>query len=242
MKGMKAIMKQLLIILVLLSMSAFAVEMSVGPGNPAGNGPVSIGSIAYSQTWDVDEAFHGISVYAAGDRWLCDDFILGGNFEIDEIVVWLIYPDTLTVPATEMNLMILEDVGDVDPNTASLVYDGVLVPSVSIDTGDIYHSESSGIDYNVWETTSTLVPGSYPSLSTGVTYWLCVQAYVEDNCFTMVSVNYIGSNCWFNDGSGLYIDTAEHPSLMYDTDMFFDLYGTEASLESSTWARIKTDF
>ncbi len=235
-------MKQLLIILALVTVTAFAVEMSVGPGNPAGNGPKSIDGIAYSQTWDVEEAFHGISVYAAGDRWLCDDFILTGNYELDEIVVWLIYPDPETEPATKMNLMILEDAGDVNPNNASLIWDGPLVPAVSIDTGDIYHSEGSGIDYNGYETTSTLVAGSYPSLTAGPTYWLCVQAYVEDNCFVMVSVNYIGSNCWFNDGSGIYIDTAEHSSLLYDTDMFFDLYGTGTALESSTWADIKTDF
>ncbi len=230
-------MKMYVFALVIIVATAFTSDDMVLIGNHTeGVGPMSIDGLAYSQTWVLDNATGGISNYGAGDRWLCDDFVLTGEWELNQVVVWMIYMGGL---GTTMNIVFSEDDGSLDPNSATEVW------SEAVPCENVFQDEwesGSGTLYDVYETTCTINADAYPVLSDGVTYWIEVQADVEDNCFAMISTNYIGSNCWFNDGSGVWVDTIDYEGFEFDSDMFFDLYGNPTALESSTWADIKTLF
>jgi len=54
----------------------------------------------------------------------------------------------------------------------------------------------------------------------------------------MVSHNFIGDYCWYDDGDGFY----ERSDVAFgeDSDMFFELYGEPLSLQPITWAGIKS--
>ena len=80
----------------------------------------------------------------------------------------------------------------------------------------------------------------YPELKAGVHYYLEVQADVNDNCFVLVSDNYIGDYCWYNDGSGVWVRS----DVMFgqDSDMFFELHSETLALQPLTWAGIKSLF
>ena len=68
-----------------------------------------------------------------------------------------------------------------------------------------------------------------------------MQADVVDNCFVLVSENFIGDYCWFDDGSGIYVRSDD--AFGQDSDMFFELYGEPlAALQPLTWAGIKSLF
>ena len=74
----------------------------------------------------------------------------------------------------------------------------------------------------------------------GIHYYFETQADVTDNCFVLVSRNYNGDYCWYNDGSGVWVRS--DVIFEQDSDMFFDFVGQIAALESETWSSIKTLF
>ncbi len=222
-----------LVIIVATAFTADDMEL-IGANSTEGGSPVSIDGLAYSQTWNVDIATHGFSIYAAGDRWVCDDFVLTGDWELNQVVVWMIW---LGEMGSIMNIAFAEDDGSADPNNATTVWSEA-VPAANVFADEW---ETSGGDwYDIYEYTCTISADAYPVLSDGVAYWVYVQADVVDNCFVMVSDNYVGSSCWYNDGSGLWVISDE--SFGYDSDMFFDIYGDCTALESGTWGDIKSLF
>ncbi|MCK4505230.1 MAG: hypothetical protein KAW14_06420 [Candidatus Aegiribacteria sp.] len=188
-------------------------------------------SCVYSQTWNYSEWVTGYSNYGAGDRWVCDDFILTDDCTIDSIVVWEMYPGGRP---SWMNIVFSEDTGDSDPNTAVEVW-SASAPCQNWFTGQP--------PYDSYKTTIFVIESgeSPPELSAGTRYWLEVQADIVDNCFLLVCRWANGSFTWYNDGSGVWVRS----DIMFGvgTDAFFDLYGYETSaLESSTWGSIKTLF
>ena len=231
-------MKICVFALVIIAAIAFTADDIVLNGNnhTEGTGPVSIDGTAYSQAWDVGNATHGVSIYGAGDRWACDDFVLTGDWELNQVVIWMIWTGEM---GTSMNIVFAEDDGSLDPNSATVVW------SESVPSDNVFADEwesSGGTLYDIYEFTGTINSDAYPVLSDGVTYWIQVQADVVDNCFIMLSDNTIGSTVWYNDGSGLWVSTIDHPDMGWSTDMFFDMYGENTALESSTWADIKSLF
>ncbi len=230
-------MKMYVFALVIIVAIAFGNDIVInGANNTEGSGPVSIDGLAYSQTWDVNNATHGVSIYGAGDRWACDDFILTGDWTLNQVEVWMIW---LGEMGESMNIVFSEDDGSLDPNNATDVW------SEAVPCDNVFADEwesSGGTLYDIYKTTCTINADAYPSLSDGVTYWMEVQADVVDNCFVMLYDDPIGSTVWYNDGSGLWVSTVDHPDMGWATDMFFDLFGNPLSLESGTWADIKTLF
>lgn len=74
----------------------------------------------YSQTYDENLVLNGYSNYGAGDRWVCDDFILDLDAEIMEIVIYQIYTGG---QASHINIVISkDDAGDSDPNTNTVIW------------------------------------------------------------------------------------------------------------------------
>ena len=223
-------MKLFIFALVIVAASAFAVDGDLGNRRSAGNGLTSIDGLVYSQTYDFAELINGYSNYAAGDRWVADDFELTETYSIDSMIVWMIWTGGM---GSTMNLVISEDNGDSDPNTAVDVW-AESAPCTNVFTGD------TNWGYDIYETTIDInATDVHPLLDGGVHYWLETQADVTDNCFTLVGTPGILSYTWYNDGSGVWVRS----DVVFGegTDMFFDFYGYGA-LESATWADIKTLF
>ncbi len=230
-------MKMYVFALVIITAVAFTDDVAIsGSNHTEGGSPVSIDGLAYSQTWVLDLATHGVSIYGAGDRWACDDFVLIGDWELNQVVIWMIWTGEI---GTTMNVVFSEDDGSMDPNNATTVW------SEAIPAANVFVDEwesSGGNLYDIYEFTGTISSDAYPALSDGVNYWIEVQADVVDNCFVMLMDNTTGSTVWYNDGSGLWVSTIDHPEMGWSTDMFFDLYGECTAFESSTWGDIKSLF
>ena len=77
-------------------------------------------STVYSQPFDSDLLQNGYSNYGAGDRWVCDDFILEFDADIREIVVYQIY--TGQQASTYSISISVDDTGDSDPNTNTVLW------------------------------------------------------------------------------------------------------------------------
>ena len=71
-------MKLFAFTLIIAAASAFAVDDELGPRHAEGTGMVSIDGLVYSQTFDLANLMNAYSNYGAGDRWVCDDFVLAG--------------------------------------------------------------------------------------------------------------------------------------------------------------------
>lgn len=77
-------------------------------------------SIIYSQPFDGGLLEDGYSNYGAGDRWVCDDFILEFDADIREIVVYQIYTGQ---QASNYSIAIsVDDTGDFNPNTNTVIW------------------------------------------------------------------------------------------------------------------------
>lgn len=217
-------------VLVIVAVFAFAADDQLGSIHPTG--PTGAGSDAdvYSQTYDFGTLLNGYSNYSGGSRLVADDFELTADYDVREIVVWMIWT---AGQATEMNMAILsDDAGDSNPATATEVWSEA-VPCVNVDTGD------DNWGYDIWETTCTVNTDVYPELSTGIHYYLQVQAEVADNCYILVSPNYVADLVWFFGDSGWQRSDVAFGE---DSDLYFDLFGELTAIESMTWGSVKTLF
>jgi hypothetical protein len=224
-------MKLLLVLLFISIASVLADQpLSLSPRHVQGTSPIEIDGLVYSQTYSFAELHNGLSNYSLGDRWVCDDFELDDNYYVTEMCVWMIWTDE---QGSMMNFVISEDdTGDSDPNTNTDVW-AESVPCINTFTGD------SQWGYDIYETYCTINTDAYPELDAGIQYYFETQADVNDNSFILVSINYIGDNCWYDDGSGVWVMFTN----WYGADLFFDFYGEPVSaLEPETWGSIKTLF
>lgn len=229
-------MKKLIFTLLFLStVSILADQPAVlSPRHLQGTGPISVDYLVYSQPYDLSFAGYGVMIYGEHGGWACDDFVLDNDYYIDEIYVYMMWT---TEQASMMNLVISEDnIGDWDPNTNIDVWSET-VPCTNTFTGD------SNWGYDIYETYMNFYysyPPYPPYLHPGTHYYFETQADVTDNCFILVSHNYIGDYCWFNDGSGIWVRS--DVTFEQDSDMFFDFDGQFLDFESETWGNIKTLF
>ena len=232
-------MKQILFCIFILALSSALADQpaQLGSRHIPRSGPIEIDGLVYSQPFELDSILNGFSNYSAGNRWVCDDFTLEGDYDIREIYVWMMfwlmfdweYP-------SYMNFIISsDDTGDSDPNTNTVVWaETVNIVSISLVPGQSQNGP-------VMEVYCVLNTDTYPELEAGVHYYFETQAVTPDNCWILVSHNYIGDYCWYDNGSGVYVRSDF--VFATDSDMFFDFYGESTSaLEPETWGSIKTLF
>lgn len=185
----------------------------------------------YSQWYDFGLLQNGYSNYSAGNRWVCDDFTLSYDpwYPIGIFYVWMIWTGE---HAFEMNFSISEDAsGDSNPNTAIEIWSSS-GPCWSTFTGD------SNWGYDIFETYCVITPGFY-YCDEDVHYYLETQAECLDNCYVLVSPNYVDDYCWYDDGSGVWVRS--DVVFGQDSDMFF-VIDVLLGLDSETWGSIKTLF
>ncbi len=229
-------MKEFLFAVLILSLSSALADQpyELGSRHIQGTGPTGIDYLVYSQTYIYENLLNGYSNYGAGDRWVCDDLEVIGYASVYEIYVWMIWTGG---QGSTMNLVISkDDTGDSDPNTNTDVW-AESVSCTNTFTGD------SNWGYDIYETYMNFYysyPPYPPYLHPGTHYYFETQADVTDNCFILVSHNYIGDYCWFNDGSGIWVRS--DVTFEQDSDMFFDFDGQFLDFESETWGNIKTLF
>ena len=227
-------MKKLVFALLLLSTASIMADQHIvlSSRHVQGTDPIEIDGLVYSQTYCYANLFTGISIYSGGNRWLCDDFELDDNYYVTEICVWMMWTGEM---GSMMNFVISEDdTGDSDPNTNTDIW-VESVPCTNTFTGD------TGWGYDIYETYCTINADVYPELDAGVHYYFETQADVNDNCFILVYINSIGDYCWYDDGSGVWVES----EYMFGEplDLVFDFYGEPVNaLKPETWGSIKTLF
>ena len=225
-------MKVFLSVILIISLSSALADQpaELGSRHIQGTGPIGIDYLVYSQTYSYENLLNGYSNYGAGDRWVCDDFEAPYS-SVYDIYVWMIWTGG---QGQAMNLVIsIDDTGDSNPNT-NTDYWAETVPCTNTFTGD------SNWGYDIYETHCDIETSYYIPLDIGIHYYFETQADVTDNCFILVSHNYIGDYCWYNDGSGVWVRS----DVLFgeDSDMFFDFEGQFLALESETWGSIKNLF
>ena len=226
-------MKLFLSFILIISLPVTLADQPIilSPRHVQGTGPIEIEGLVYSQTYVYANLITGLSNYSGGNRWLCDDFELDGDYYITDIYVWMMWTSE---QASIMNFVIsIDDVGDSDPNTSTDIW-VESVPCTNTFTGD------SNWGFEIYETHSTISTDAYPELDADVHYYFETQADINDNCFILASENFIGDCCWYNDGSGVWVRS--DVAFGIPLDLFFDFCGENLALEHETWGSIKTLF
>ncbi|MEA3266614.1 MAG: hypothetical protein U9P42_06700 [Candidatus Fermentibacteria bacterium] len=221
-------MKSSFIVLLIVAVFAFGANDDLGAIHPSGPTGAGTDADVYSQTYDFGLVLNGYSNYTG--RYVADDFELTDDYDVRTIDVWMIFTGA---QATAMNLSILSDnAGDSDPSTATEIW-AEAVPCVNTDTGD------DNWGYDIWHTSCTVNTDIYPELDAGQHYYFVTQGETGDNCFIIVSENYVADLCWYNDGSGWVRSDAAFGE---NSDLFFDFYGELTAIESMTWGSVKALF
>lgn len=194
-----------------------------------GTDPVVIADMVYQQSGTI---VSGIGINSGSNQWLCDDFVLDGDYYLTDIYTLMIWT---SMPASTMNLVISEDdLNDSDPNTNTDVW-VESVPCINTNTGD------SIWGYDIYETHCIIDADLYPELDSGIHYYFEIQAEVVDGCFNLFGDNYIGDSCWYDIGEGIWVEGLVY--FGFPADMIFVFYGEPVgALESETWGSIKTLF
>lgn len=180
----------------------------------------------FSQPYDFSQI---VSAYGDPLNRVADDFILTADNNLCQIVIWTCYAGTQPLP-DYFTIEILLDNGDVDPSTASSIWQEWL-PCTRTDTGDNW------VGRDIYET--VFFPSNPPALEAGERYWLNVQipsGYAAP--YVMVKDNEFGSMVWVKD---TFWSTSED-KYGQTTDMFFELYSTSSSMERMSWASVKSSF
>ncbi|MCK4506703.1 MAG: hypothetical protein KAW14_13895 [Candidatus Aegiribacteria sp.] len=226
-------MKRFLYALLFLFIASTLADqpLVLSPRHTQGTGPIAIDGLVYSQTYVYSNLLSSISNWSGLNRWFCDDFELDSDYFVTDMSVWMIWTGEM---GSMMNFVISEDdTGDSDPNTNTDIW-AESVPCINIFTGD------SNWGFEIYETYCTISADAYPELDAGVHYYFETQADVNDNCFILVSDNYVGDYCWYDDGSGIWVECDD--VFGFPMDLFFDFYGEYLALEPETWGSIKTLF
>ncbi len=207
-------------------------------GNPTSSGynPEPSYDLLYAQTYINDSDLHG---WAWGQ--ICDDFELEDDAGVVRVIIWVCSFDHDMNPIPPLDycdIAFIQDIGDDDPNTATLVWSGT-ASCTSVDIND----EFGGGIIPIYELTCDFP--STANLTGGQRYWLVVTQYYEDNykfysCVTEATP-IIYTQVWMNNGAPPW--ETGYDLFGYEADMFFELHGTpESALENSTWGNIKSVF
>lgn len=156
---------------------------------------------------------------------LCDDFIPYQDGEAYLIRLWMVL---LGGQPANLTVVISEDLGSMDPNTASTLFSGV-VPATYLDTGEDFNGN------DVIEVTLTLP--SVVSVESSMRYWLEANMPVAGYWLAQQPVVF-GSSMWARTGSTW---VTSQSAFGLDADGFFAIY-LPVALERNSWASIKTLF
>ena len=223
-------MKLLVLCLTLFAAMAIAEgPVELGALHPYETGTVNTDAIVFSQTYSYAALLNGLRHNVAGGG-IADDFILSSAASIQNIRFWIVY--TSGSAPTSYDLVISQDNGDSDPNTATTVWNEN-VPCTVVDTGD------TNWGFIIWEITCAIPMDAYPSLSAGPRYWLeIVFSNPSPTDYVLVEAPVFGQLCY----TGGVPDWARCDTWTDPCDVFFELYDTPVALDRSTWADIKTIF
>ena len=156
---------------------------------------------------------------------LCDDFIPVQDGNVNFVRIWMVL---LGGQPGNLTMVISEDLGSMDPNTATTVYSRV-VPASYVNTGDLFEGN------DVIEVTLTL-PVTL-SVETGSRYWLELNMPVLGYWLGQQPVVF-GSSMWARSGSTWETSQSKFG---FDVDSFFELF-LPVSLDRNSWASIKASF
>lgn len=197
------------ILILLLILSVFALSALAQTGNSI-----------FAQSYSFAEAENGVQSPS-----LADDFIpyFSGDFQF--VVLWMTFQSTL--PA-DIFIKITKDNGDINPNTATSLISGNLIPSM-IDTGDLINGRS------VYEVTLSFP--TVTSVMAGELYWLQVGTLAGSYWIYQDPVVF-GTSLW-------YFDAGQFQNIYdvygYNWDSFFEIR-TPVALDRSSWGSIKASF
>jgi len=156
---------------------------------------------------------------------LCDDFIPSQEGDIAFLRLWMVLPGG---QPGSLTIVISEDLGSIDPNTASTVYSGA-VPASYVDTGDDFGGN------DVMQVTLSL--SSTVTVEAGMRYWLEANMPVLGYWLGQQPVVF-GSSMWARTGSTWITSQS---AFGFDVDGFFAVY-LPVALERNSWASIKASF
>ncbi|MCD4707421.1 MAG: hypothetical protein K8S62_06760 [Candidatus Sabulitectum sp.] len=178
------------------------------------------GDAIFTQTYSYADAENGIQSAS-----LADDFVPNFSGAFQHIVLWMTFQGT---PPDDIFIIIAEDNGDIDPNTATALISGNLVPSME-DTGDLINGRS------VYEVTLSFP--TVTSVMAGELYWLEVGT-VSGSYWIYQDPVVFGTSLWYFDAGQFH---SIYEELGYSWDTFFEIR-TPVALERSSWGSIKTSF
>ncbi|MCK5036624.1 MAG: hypothetical protein KAS73_12070 [Candidatus Sabulitectum sp.] len=177
------------------------------------------GNSIFAQTYDFDDVDGGVTSAS-----LADDFVPYFSGDIQHIVLWMVFTGT---PPADIFIKISEDNGDIDPNSATTIVSGSLVPSI-VDTGDLLYG------YAINEVTFSF--SSAISVIAGEHYWLEVGT-VSGSYWVYQDPVVFGTSMW-NFVAGQYHEMSASGD---NWDSFFEIR-TPVALERSSWGSIKASF
>ena len=177
------------------------------------------GSSIFAQTYNFSDVDGGVTSAS-----LADDFIPDFSGDIQHVVLWMVF--TGTTPA-DIFIEISEDNGDIDPNNATSLISGNLVPSI-VATGDSLYG------YPINEVTLSFPTAT--AVTAGELYWLEVGT-VSGSYWVYQDPVVFGTSLW-NFVAGQYHEMSESGS---NWDSFFEIR-TPVALERSSWGSIKASF
>ncbi|MCK5131121.1 MAG: hypothetical protein KAR40_03090 [Candidatus Sabulitectum sp.] len=194
--------------ILLLVVSVFALSAFAQTGNAI-----------FAQTYNFSNVDGG-----AQSPSLADDFVPNFSGDCQFVVLWMIFTGT---PPVDIFIKITEDNGDIDPNTATSLISGNLVPSI-VATGDsLFGYSINEVTFSFPSTTSVIV---------GELYWLEVGT-VSGSYLVYQDPVVFGTSMW-NFTAGQYHKLSESG---YNWDSFFEIR-TPVALERSSWGSIKASF
>lgn len=178
------------------------------------------GDAIFTQTYSFAEAENGVQSAS-----LADDFVPNFSGVFQYVVLWMFFTGT---PPDDIFIKVSEDNGDVDPNTATALVSGNLVPSLD-DTGDLINGCS------VYEVMLEFPTAT--AVTAGELYWLEVGT-VTASYWVYQDPVVFGTSLWYFDAGQFHNAFDE---LGYDWDSFFEIR-TPVALERSSWGSIKASF
>ena len=177
------------------------------------------GDAIFTQTYDLDDVDGAVTSAS-----LADDFIPEFSGDIQSVVLWMCFTST---PPADIFIKISENDGDVNPNTATSLISGNLVPSI-VATGDSLY----GVPINE----VTLSFPTATSVIVGELYWLEVGT-ISSSYLVYQDPVVFGTSMW-NYTAGQYHKLSESG---YNWDSFFEIR-TPVALQRSSWGSIKASF
>ena len=227
-------MKKLFFALLFFSTTSIMADQPIvlSPRHVQGTGTIGIDGLVYSQSYGSATISNAPEISSGSGHWLCDDFVLDGDYYVTDIYVSMIY---MGAQASIFNLVISEDdTNDSNPNTNTDVW------AESVQCTNTFTGQTMW-GYDIFETHCTIDPGLYPELAEDLHYYFEIQAEVVDGSCVLCSLSYIGDYCWYDDGSGVWVRSDIYFGM--DCDMFFAFYGEPVNaFVPETWGSIKTLF